>query len=47
MDTSIWPIVSLGFFLGIKHALDADHLIAVTTIVSRSRGWKQASKIGI
>ncbi len=30
-------ILFLGFFLGLKHATDADHVIAVTTIVSRQR----------
>lgn len=46
-ETSLWAIISLGFFLGLKHALDADHLIAVTTIVSQSKDWKAASKAGI
>jgi high-affinity nickel-transport protein len=25
----------LGFFLGMRHATDADHVVAITTIVSR------------
>ena len=29
------PLLFLGFFLGMRHATDADHVIAVTTIVSR------------
>src|SRR5205807_3774793 len=28
-------IIFLGFFLGMRHATDADHVIAVSTIVSR------------
>jgi hypothetical protein len=39
-------IVALGFFLGIRHATDADHVIAVSTIVSRYRSVKHAVAIG-
>jgi high-affinity nickel-transport protein len=34
---TLLSILFLGFFLGLKHATDADHVIAVTTIVSRQR----------
>src|SRR5258706_1311137 len=27
----------LGFFLGMRHATDADHVVAIATIVSRER----------
>lgn len=46
-EIGAWAIISLGFFLGLKHALDADHLIAISTIVSQTKDWKQASKAGI
>jgi high-affinity nickel-transport protein len=39
-------VVLLGFFLGMRHATDADHVIAVTTIVSRQRTVRQATLIG-
>src|SRR5258708_37003374 len=39
-------IISLGFFLGMRHATDADHVIAVTTIVSRQRSIRNAAVIG-
>lgn len=39
-------IVGLGFLLGMRHATDPDHVIAVTTIVSRERSLKQAGVIG-
>jgi high-affinity nickel permease len=32
---SFFSIIALGFFLGIRHATDPDHVIAVTTIVAR------------
>jgi high-affinity nickel permease len=39
-------IVALGFFLGMRHATDPDHVIAVTTIVSRQRSIRHAALIG-
>lgn len=39
-------IIALGFFLGMRHATDPDHVIAVTTIVSRQRSIRQAAVIG-
>jgi ABC-type nickel/cobalt efflux system permease component RcnA len=40
-------IIALGFFLGMRHATDPDHVIAVSTIVSRERSLWHASLIGI
>jgi len=40
-------IIVLGFFLGMRHATDPDHVIAVTTIVSRQRSVKHAALIGV
>ena len=37
----------LGFILGIKHALDADHVVAVSTIVSRDLRPLRAARAGI
>ena len=39
-------IAALGFFLGMRHATDADHVIAVSTIVTRARGTRSAAMIG-
>ena len=36
----------LGFLLGLKHATDADHVVAVTTIVARERTFRRAAWIG-
>jgi high-affinity nickel-transport protein len=44
--TSALVILSLGFLLGIRHATDPDHVIAVSTIVSRERNLTRASRIG-
>lgn len=40
-------IIALGFFLGMRHATDADHVVAVTTIVSRERSVRSAALIGV
>ena len=40
--TALFPILLFGFFLGMRHATDSDHVVAVTTIVSRQRNhWKR------
>jgi ABC-type nickel/cobalt efflux system permease component RcnA len=39
-------IIALGFFLGMRHATDPDHVIAVTTIISRERRLSKAAWIG-
>jgi cytochrome c biogenesis protein CcdA len=44
--TSVLPLAALGFFLGMRHATDADHVIAVSTIVSRNRNPLSAALLG-
>ncbi|MBV9155089.1 MAG: high-affinity nickel-transport family protein, partial [Acidobacteriaceae bacterium] len=44
---SLAAIVVVGFVLGMRHALDPDHVIAVTTIVSRQRSTAKAGLIGV
>lgn len=43
---SLLSILFLGFFLGMRHATDADHVVAVTTIVARERSLRAAAPIG-
>jgi sulfite exporter TauE/SafE len=43
---SLLAVCALGFFLGMRHATDPDHVIAVTTIVSRRRTPAGAALIG-
>lgn len=40
-------IVALGFVLGMRHATDADHVVAVTTIVTRQRTVVAAAATGL
>jgi high-affinity nickel permease len=43
---NLLAIIGLGFLLGMRHATDPDHVIAVSTIVARQRGIGQAGIIG-
>jgi len=45
--TSGLIILVTGFLLGMRHATDPDHVIAVSTIVSRERSIAKAGWIGI
>jgi high-affinity nickel permease len=44
--TNFLAVTLLGFFLGMRHASDPDHVIAVTTIVSQRRSISGAAAIG-
>ncbi len=39
-------VLALGFLLGMRHATDADHVVAVTTIVCRERSPRAAMAVG-
>jgi hypothetical protein len=44
---TLFSILGLGFLLGMRHATDSDHVIAVTTIVSQERNVFNTVLIGI
>src|SRR5215471_11482114 len=44
---NLLTVVSIGFLLGMRHATDPDHIVAVTTIVSRQRTIRHAGLIGV
>jgi len=44
---TLLTVIGVGFLLGIRHATDPDHVIAVTTIVSRQQSIRHAGVIGI
>jgi high-affinity nickel-transport protein len=44
---TLFSIIAIGFFLGMRHATDPDHVIAVTTIVSRQRNVGRAALVGV
>ena len=39
-------VLAISFLLGMRHATDADHVVAVTTIVSRQRSLARAAAVG-
>src|ERR1700733_13464314 len=43
---ALLSILAVGFFLGMRHATDPDHVIAVTTIVSNQRNRLRSALIG-
>jgi hypothetical protein len=43
---ALLSILAVGFFLGMRHATDPDHVIAVATIVTRQRSLARAALIG-
>ncbi|MBM3907304.1 MAG: high-affinity nickel-transport family protein [Gemmatimonadetes bacterium] len=43
---SAFSAATLGFLLGLRHATDADHVVAVTAIVARERTLRRAAWIG-
>lgn len=45
--TAPWAIAVLGLLLGMRHATDPDHVIAVTAILSRERRFGTATRVGI
>ena len=46
-EVTILTALFFGFLLGVKHALDADHIVAVTTIVSRSNSLLRSALVGL
>ncbi len=47
MEPSPLTTLALGLLLGMEHALDADHVVAVSTMVSQHRSLRRASMVGI
>jgi high-affinity nickel-transport protein len=43
---SAFSVMVLGFSLGVRHATDADHVVAVATIVARERSLRGAALLG-
>ncbi len=46
MDGFVWSAAGIGLVLGIRHALDPDHVVAVSTIASEQRNLFRSSMIG-
>ena len=46
MDPAPLSALALGFLLGLQHATDADHLVAVATIMTRERRFTNGALVG-
>lgn len=44
---TLLSVIAVGFMLGVAHATDPDHVIAVTTIVNREGNLRRAALIGL
>ena len=47
MLTALLGVLGLGFLLGMRHATDPDHVVAVTTIVAQQRSLARAARTGV
>jgi high-affinity nickel-transport protein len=47
MVTALLAVLALGFLLGMRHATDPDHVVAVTTIVSQQKSLARAARTGM
>lgn len=47
MDDLILTSLFLGFLLGLSHALDADHVVAVGTLAAETESLKRSSILGL
>jgi high-affinity nickel-transport protein len=47
MLSALLGVLGLGFLLGMRHATDPDHVVAVTTIVSHQRSLARAARTGV
>ncbi|WP_314588287.1 sulfite exporter TauE/SafE family protein [Paenibacillus terrigena] len=47
MEANLLSILALGFILGIKHAIEPDHVIAVSTIASQSKKLISSTLSGV
>ncbi len=47
MLTALLSVTVLGFLLGMRHATDPDHVVAITTIVSQQRSFGRAARTGV
>jgi ABC-type nickel/cobalt efflux system permease component RcnA len=45
--TPFVTVILLGLFLGMRHSTDPDHVVAVSTIVSRQRSIKSSATVGL
>jgi ABC-type nickel/cobalt efflux system permease component RcnA len=47
VESSLFAVLGLGFLLGLKHAAEADHVMAVTTFLSQERSLLRSCWVGL
>jgi high-affinity nickel-transport protein len=45
-EPAVWSVMVLGLLFGIQHATDPDHVVAVATIVARTRRFGAGALVG-
>jgi high-affinity nickel permease len=46
-DTETLTLLGVGFLLGLRHALDADHLAAVSTVLAERPSFRASGAVGL
>lgn len=46
LDSEYLTVLGLGFVLGLRHALDGDHLVAVSTVLAQRPSWRASGLVG-
>lgn len=46
-DSELFTVLSLGFVLGLRHALDSDHIAAVSTVLAERPSWRASGLVGL
>jgi ABC-type nickel/cobalt efflux system permease component RcnA len=46
-DSVLLSVLTFGLLIGMRHALEADHVAAVASLATRSRGVKETTRLGI
>lgn len=47
MDPPLLPFTALAFVMGVKHAYDADHVLAVSNFLTRSKSLSEAAHMSL
>ena len=47
VESPYMTILMLGFVLGLRHALDTDHIAAVSTVLAERPSWRASSLVGL
>ncbi|HEU4685287.1 MAG TPA: hypothetical protein VFS39_12360 [Nitrospira sp.] len=46
VDRELLSVLGLGFLLGLRHALDSDHIAAISTVIAHRPSWRTSGLIG-